>query len=148
MNAQSDPANPGWYGAAIHDERNRGMIQVQWGSNPAKQSVLPYLNLSRTKRPSDFPLLLDSTMAVTKWAGRGARFWAPNNFAVTSNASSRGMVWLPHNNRSNVLFLDGHAEGCDPGRLMNTSIVNKVTAGVTTYGITHWATEKFVLESR
>jgi prepilin-type processing-associated H-X9-DG protein/prepilin-type N-terminal cleavage/methylation domain-containing protein len=147
-NAQSDPATPGWYGAAIHDDRNPGMIQVEWGNNPTKLSVLPYLKLSKTKRPTDFPLLLDSTMAINKWAGRGARFWAPNAFAVSANASSRGMVWLPHNNRSNVLFLDGHAEGCDTGRLKSTSIVNSVTAGVTSYGIDHWATENFVQETR
>jgi prepilin-type processing-associated H-X9-DG protein/prepilin-type N-terminal cleavage/methylation domain-containing protein len=146
-NEESDPKNPGVYGAAIHDPRNPGMFEAKWGSNAAQPSILPYIKLSRTRRASEFPLLLDSTMAIDKFPGRGARFWAPNAFAVSANASSRGMVWLPHNNRTNVLFADGHAETCDVGRLKNTSIVHSVVAGVTKYGITHRATENLVQES-
>jgi prepilin-type processing-associated H-X9-DG protein len=147
QNKELDPT-PGWYGAAIHYEANSGMFQQQWGSDPFQKSVLPYIKLSRVRRASEFPLLADFAMAISKFPGRGARFWLPSAFAVSANASSRGMIWLPHSNRANVLFADGHAESCDTGQLMNTLIVNKVSGGVTKYDITHWATEKFVLESR
>jgi len=147
-NLEMDSKTPGIYGSADNDPRNSGMAEVTWGSDPTKPSRFPYVRLSGVKTASNFPLLTDSTMAISKFPGRGARIWAPNAFAVAGNASSRGMVWLPHFNRANVLFADGHVETSDPGRLLATGIVNSVVAGVTKYGITNWATENFVLESR
>ena len=147
-NKEADSKTPGIYGSAESDARNPGMGEVTWGSDPTKPSRFPYVKLSGVKSASDFPLLSDSTMAITKFPGRGARIWAPNAWAVAANASSRGMVWLPHSNRANVLFADGHVETSDTERLLTTRIVNSVVAGVTKYGITHWATENLVQQSR
>ncbi|CAN5367846.1 hypothetical protein BH10PLA1_BH10PLA1_01560 [soil metagenome] len=147
-NKRSDSDNPGWYGSPICNPQNPAMSTVTWGIDPTNRSTFEFLKLSAIKNPSDFPMILDSTMAISKFPGRGARQWSPSAFAVSANASSRGMVWLAHENRCNVLFADGHAECCDVGRLMNTSIVHSVTAGVTKYGIHNWATENFSLESQ
>lgn len=144
QNREMDALNPGVYGSPSVDERNAGMRDLNWGSDPTKQSVLPHVRPSKVKRNTQFPVLIDSTMSVQKFPGRGARSWAPNAWAVNANASSRGMIWLAHRNRANVLFADGHAEACDAGRLLETSIVNSVVSGKSKYGITHWANEKLI----
>lgn len=147
-NKLMDPANPGVYGMVNNDDRNFGMDELKWGSDPSKPSLFPYVKLSSVREPTNFPLLLDSTMAINKFPGRGARAWAPNAWAVSANASSRGMVWLPHRDRANVLFADGHVETCDTEALLSTRIVHSMTAGKPNYGITHWATEALVQQSR
>lgn len=147
-NKEMDPATPGIYGAPDNDTNNNGMGDRKWGSDPSKQSDMPFIQPAKVPFPSDFPLLSDSTMAITKFPGRGARIWIPNNWAVAANASSRGMIWLAHRNQANVLFADGHAESCDTDRLLHTSIVHDLTAKVFHYGITHWCTEDMKQETK
>src|SRR5690606_31738927 len=120
-------------------DNNIGMRTLSYGEGYS----LPHVVLHKVKNPADFPLVTDTTMSITKFPGRGARVWAPANWAANANASSRGMIWLAHFNRANVLFADGHAEASDPGRLLRTSIVNKKVQGELKYGITHYATEDF-----
>lgn len=146
-NQEFDPANPGVYGVT-HDSRNPGMRDLRWGAaaKDSDKSTMPHLAMHQIKSPVDFPLVADTTMAPTKFPGRGARIWTPHQHAQASNASSRGEIWLAHFDRANVLFADGHAESCDRDRLLRAPIFNKMVSGKPTYGITHWATVDFMEE--
>ena len=66
---------------------------------------LRYLLLTRVKSPSDWMVLCDSLRYhVNKWQ----MGWA---VAQTAVSGSTGAIYLIHNNKANILLLDGHAAG-------------------------------------
>ncbi|MBN2713597.1 MAG: type II secretion system protein [Planctomycetes bacterium] len=100
-----------------------------------------FYRFARMTRPAEFLYLSDTS------GGDGTGSNVPLTYGSSGFSGSIGSngvylnkiaVWLAHNDTSNGVFADGHAETCDPGQLLEVRNGYKLYKGVLTYGIHGW----------
>jgi len=116
------PENPGHYGM-LHPHTYEPNWDFVVTSFEGFKTV-------KIRRPTDFALVFDtSTTDVPKVSGgkviareTGTSAWRADRLYVGPNGVEG--IWMAHPAGANGLFVDGHAETCNAGRLIRTSNFN------------------------
>ena len=123
-----NPANPGKYGMYHSQASDPVLMQESWPVNPAFRGT----RLMKVERSGDFALVFDTSKSIGDDYDTGAAGWWSDRYATNPG------VWMAHPDAANGVFVDGHAESCTAGRLVNTSNYNWLDGAGKKTGISWW----------
>lgn len=140
---------PGTYGEVDiqHDGEKGTGPKVAFTVTAATWTPFSGMKMTKIKQPMDYALIGDTSFSDGSeipnfYPDTGAGGW----FVDRTNSGSIGRVqalWMAHpNNTVNMLFVDGHCENCDKGRLMSTANSN-YNGGKGRQGISVWKDNNF-----
>lgn len=145
------PIKPGRYGCIDiqHDGEKGTGPDVSFSYSSTAWSFTG-INFARVDRPTDYALFGDTSISD----GSEAPNWyidsgASTFFVDRSNSAGQGngnfqALWMAHPNAVNMLFVDGHCESCDQGRLMTTANSNyNGSFSRERQGISYWKDNNF-----
>lgn len=140
---------PGSYGQVDiqHDGQANTGPKIAFSSTVPGWEPFNGMKLTKVDEPTNYAHIgctsfSDGSEIPTYYPDTGASLFRVDRTNSGSIGRSQAL-WMAHpNNTLNMLFIDGHAETCDAGRLMSTANSN-YNGGKPTQGISLWKDNNF-----